>query len=550
MNVGVEKVTGGATSRGLLALRSQDQPRPAGRLLQGSGPAARVGRRWFLTLAILWLGCAGAAAPAVAEKGAGASAATAAKPLPLRRVQPEAYGAFAKAVVLEMRVRRLLIEAQQLRFNDRELSAQKRQEAAEVWVQAREAFQRAIDRDPEGVVPVRELAFALVARGDSEEAIPHFERTLQLAPDDFEARLTLALLYERAERFADARGAYRQLIEQVPGNQAVGILPELYVHLATVTERADGPASGLAVFVEALTTCPDAAAVRVGAEQAIERTRTDEGVADKLEKAVPAKGRGFAYSYVLGRMAFVRQDWRRAATELERSIAAKADFWPAYLYRCLAMSEVGQVEEALAVLVKAPQQQMEPGTADFLRGSILLRGRRYEEARQELEHAVQVAPANLLARYELAGVYEKLGLLDEAIQALRVNLGLKPDHADSLNALGYFLALKDAELGEAEKLVRKALEQEPDNGAYLDSLGWVLFKEGKVDDALAMLTKAADKLADPVVYDHLGDVYRQRGDVEEAARWWQRALKLDTKADAVREKLKAVRREGSSPAGE
>jgi len=512
-----------------------------------------VGCRWLLTLAILWLGCAGAPAclsagtrPAT-EKGAQGPAA---KPLPLRRVKPEAYAAFAKAVLLETRARRFVLQAQQLRFSDRDLADEKRRQAAELWVQAREAFQQAVDRDPEGVAAVRELAFALVARGDAEEAIPYLERTLQLTPDDFEACLTLALLYERAERFAEARGAYRQVIEQVPANQAVGILPELYVHLAMVTERTDGLAGGLAVFVEALTACPDAAAVRAAMEQAIERTRTGEGAGGKLEKAVPAKGRGFAYSYVLGRIAFVHQDWGRAATELERSSAAKADFWPAYLYRCLALSEGGRVGEALAVLAEAPRRQMEPGTADFLQGSILLRGRRYQEARQALEQAVQAAPANIFARYELAGTYEKLGMLDEAIQMLKVNLGLKPDHADSLNALGYFLALKNAELGEAEKLVRSALEQEPDNGAYLDSLGWVLFKEGKVDEALAMLTKAAAKLADPVVYDHLGDVCRQRGDVEEAVRWWERALKLDAGATEVREKLKAVRPQDPSPAGE
>jgi tetratricopeptide (TPR) repeat protein len=503
-----------------------------------------------LVLAILWLGCAGVPAAPAAEKGTGASAAGEAKPLPLRRVKPEAYGAFAKAVLLETRARRLLIAAQQLRFGDRELAGQKRQEAAELWVQAREAFQQAIDRDPEGVVPARELAFTLVARGDAEEAIPYLERALQLAPDDLETRLTLALLYEQGERFAEARDAYRQIIEQMPTNQAVGILPELYIHLAAMTERAEGLVGGLAVFVQALTACPDADAVEKRAEEAIGRARPEKGLEEKLDKAVPAKARGFAYFYVLGRVAFAHQDWGRAAADLGRSVAAKADFWPAYFYRCLALSEAGQMDEALATLAKAPQRQMAPGTADFLRGSILLRGQRYQEARQALEQAVQAAPANTLARYELAGVYEKLGLLDEAIQALKVNLGLKPDDAESLNALGYFLALKNAELGEAEKLVRKALEQEPDNGAYLDSLGWVLFKEGKVDDALATLTKAAEKFADPVVYDHLGDVYRQRGDAQEAARWWERALKLDTGADAVREKLKAVRPGGSSPAGE
>jgi len=515
----------------------------------------RVGS-WLLALAILCLGCGGGPAALGAQKGTGEEKAEAPRPpvgghpLPLRRVKPEAYGAFAKAVLLQTRSVRLLFEAQQLRASDRELAQEKRRQAAEVWAEALEAFKHAIALDPEGVVPVRELAFALATRGDFEEALPYLERTVELAPEDFAARLELALLYEQAERFADARATYRQVIDQAPANQASWLLPELYVHLAGVTGRVEGAAGALAVFVEALTVCPEAEPVRTGTERAIERTRAEEGLADKLEKAVPTKARGFAYSYVLGRVALVRRDWGGAAAELGRAIGAKADFWPAYLYRCLALSEAGQAEEALKVLAQLPSGELAAGKAESLRGAILFRAQRYQEARQALEQAVQVAPSDVGARYELAGTYEKLGMLDEAIAALRVNLGLKPDDADTLNALGYFLALKNAELEEAEKLVRKALEQDPENGAYLDSLGWVLFRQGKGDEALALLTKAAEKLADPVVYEHLGDVYRERGQTEEAARWWERALQLDAGAAGVREKLRAVRPEGSSPAGQ
>ncbi|MCM8780784.1 MAG: hypothetical protein NC908_02535, partial [Candidatus Omnitrophica bacterium] len=89
----------------------------------------------------------------------------------------------------------------------------------------------------------------------------------------------------------------------------------------------------------------------------------------------------------------------------------------------------------------------------------------------------------------------------------------------------------------AETMIRKALEIEPNNGAYIDSLGWFYFKKGRYEEALRELKKAVSFLDDPVIYEHLGDTYFIMGDKENAKLNWQRSLNLDPQQIKVKEKL-------------
>jgi tetratricopeptide (TPR) repeat protein len=95
----------------------------------------------------------------------------------------------------------------------------------------------------------------------------------------------------------------------------------------------------------------------------------------------------------------------------------------------------------------------------------------------------------------------------------------------TLNYLGYMLADKGTRLPEALKMIRKALEQEPMNGAYLDSLGWVYFKMGEYELAEENLRRAVERdHSDPTVHDHLGDLYEKTGRIRLAAAQWQLSL--------------------------
>ncbi|HUA59649.1 MAG TPA: tetratricopeptide repeat protein, partial [Verrucomicrobiae bacterium] len=103
---------------------------------------------------------------------------------------------------------------------------------------------------------------------------------------------------------------------------------------------------------------------------------------------------------------------------------------------------------------------------------------------------------------------------------------LQPDNAQALNYLGYMLADRNVKLDEASQLVQKALKMEPENGAFLDSMGWIYYRQGKYSEAQGLLERALAQTPDPTIHDHLGDVLAKMGRTKEAASEWQASLKL------------------------
>jgi tetratricopeptide (TPR) repeat protein len=104
-------------------------------------------------------------------------------------------------------------------------------------------------------------------------------------------------------------------------------------------------------------------------------------------------------------------------------------------------------------------------------------------------------------------------------------LASDPEHASALNYLGYMLADQNQKLEEALGYIKHAVDLDPANGAYLDSLGWAYFRLGKYEQAEDNLLKASQKInSDPTVLDHLGDLYQKTGRLKLAANDWERAL--------------------------
>jgi len=104
-------------------------------------------------------------------------------------------------------------------------------------------------------------------------------------------------------------------------------------------------------------------------------------------------------------------------------------------------------------------------------------------------------------------------------------LSLDSQNAMTLNYLGYMIADHTSRLEEALSYVKRAVQLDPANGAYLDSLGWAYFKLGNYDMAEEQLRKASQRMAnDPTVQEHLGDLYQKTGRLKQAAAHWERAL--------------------------
>jgi tetratricopeptide (TPR) repeat protein len=153
------------------------------------------------------------------------------------------------------------------------------------------------------------------------------------------------------------------------------------------------------------------------------------------------------------------------------------------------------------------------------------RGKRFGPAEALLLQARALEPKSLRVLFQLGAVLERQGRLDEAEATFREALLVEPSSAPVLNYLGYMNANRNLRVEEALGLIERAVALDPENGAYLDSLGWALFRLGRIEEAERHLRRAAEKQSDnAVVFDHLADALHQRGAVAEALHYWRLAL--------------------------
>ncbi len=146
--------------------------------------------------------------------------------------------------------------------------------------------------------------------------------------------------------------------------------------------------------------------------------------------------------------------------------------------------------------------------------------------------------------FQYGAAAEQAGLIAKATELLRESIRLAPSTAaQAYNYLGYIWVDRGMNMEEAGEMIRKALEIDPDNAAYLDSLGWCYFKQGKPEEALTQLLRAADGMpeGDSVVYDHIGDTYHLLGKNAEAMNYWQKALALEDASGKIAEKIEAAK---------
>ncbi|MDD4980990.1 MAG: tetratricopeptide repeat protein [Candidatus Omnitrophica bacterium] len=185
----------------------------------------------------------------------------------------------------------------------------------------------------------------------------------------------------------------------------------------------------------------------------------------------------------------------------------------------------------------------EPDNIDIYKGLglVYLQQKKIQDAEYIYKLILNLSPDDPEAHFYLASIYDESRKRGLAIAELKKSLKSKPDYPEALNYLGYLYVQENQNLDSAEIMIKKALEMQPDNGAYVDSLGWLYFKQGKIQEAIGQLNKAASLMDDPIIYDHLGDVYFKVNDAANAKLNWEKSLKLDPKQERVKVKIEKAR---------
>ncbi len=250
------------------------------------------------------------------------------------------------------------------------------------------------------------------------------------------------------------------------------------------------------------------------------------------------------YLYYLARLLERKQENYRAILLIKKlqSLVPDNIQYPMHLAYLYILTD--QQEKALILLDKIITNQPKNAHAYFLKGFLWYRYRNYKEASRNFQEATALKPSAVYF-YHLAAAQEREKKLKEAMISARRAIELDPRDSRSYNFLGYLYADYNQNLDEAIELIYTALEQDPENAAYQDSLGWAFFRKGDLDKAhhhinLSIKYFQLQEQQDPVAYDHLGDVLLKQGRLDEAVRAWKKGLALYQKNTIAEDRLEMI----------
>lgn len=282
---------------------------------------------------------------------------------------------------------------------------------------------------------------------------------------------------------------------------------------------------------------------------------------DVLQKMAEDGPSRAATQALLGELHLLEGRLDQALASYQQFLALDPSQAPVYLRIADLQMRLGQYDAAVAMIQEAKKKF--PGTVriTYSLAATLAQLRRYPQAMEAFDETLREAqttqPSLLDASFYLAYgmAAEQSGDLERAAALLRKSIALAPgDSAQACNYLGYMWVDRGQHLDQARDYIRQAVLQEPQNGAYLDSLGWYFYKVADYPQAIANLLQAAAALQtpDPVVYEHLGDAYDASGDPAKALQAWEKAHALDPKNTALPGKIEAARKRqapGTQPQG-
>lgn len=339
------------------------------------------------------------------------------------------------------------------------------------------------------IAPVLLRARLLQSVGRGEEALPLLQKTIRQYPDDKRLRLTYARTLVEQDRLDDAKIEFSSLVEQYPDDD------ELRYSLALIC---------------------------------LETKNWDEA-AGYLQELIERDSHVDAAHLNLGRIHEERNQ-QQAALDEYAQVGPGNDYLPAQLRQADILVANGRSSEASRRLALARDTQPDYAIQLYLIEAEALGN----QALQVLEQALKQYPDDNSLLYTRAMLAEKRNDLAQMEKDLRSIIAREPENAMALNALGYTLADRTTRYAEAKALIDKAHQITPDDPAVLDSLGWVNYRMGNLDEAERLLRQALERFPDHEVAAHLGEVQWANGKRREARQTWAKGFEAQPDSPILR----------------
>lgn len=398
---------------------------------------------------------------------------------------------------------------------------------------AAETYGKALEMNKENTDLKRAYAQALFMAEDYDKAATVFGELIQDEPNDLLSALRLSQIYRQKKDFDQARVYAKKATTLDPNNLEIRFNE---VALLEAEGKSQDAINALKEILNSMPANSDSANERNNRIILLERLgalhRSNEQTAESvaafreiatLDPTMAARSSALIIETYRGGKEF-------QAAEKEASEALKK-FPSERVVKVTAASayaDLGRSKEAESLL-----KSLLNGKDD--REIYISMAQTYEKSKNYSEMAKVLDAAEKLSEdedereviYFLRGaMFEKMKKFDAAEAEFKKVLAKSPNSASALNYLGYMLVDRNIRVSEGYEMIRKAVDQDPYNGAYLDSLGWAYFRMNKFDEAETQLRRSLERTRrDPTVYDHLGDVYFSQNRLKDAIAQWEISLK-------------------------
>jgi tetratricopeptide (TPR) repeat protein len=393
-------------------------------------------------------------------------------------------------------------------------------------------YGQALELNRENTDLKRAYAQALFVAEDMAKAQTVFEEIVKEEPNDLLANLRLSQIHRQNRSFDKARSYARKARELDPNNieigfnevglfEAEGKMPEAIALLKELTEatiKSGSPQErgNALILLERLGLL-----YRVSGQTA-DAVATFQRMAQVDSNAAPNAAAQIIDTYRAAK------DFAAAEKEMQAAMAKYPNDRVVKSVSATLLSDVGKHAESETIL-KSLFDGKNDRAVHLALSQAYDKAKNYTAMARSLDEAEKLSESNddkepvLFLR---GAMYEKMKRYDEAEKEFRRVLEVSPDNASALNYLGYMLADRNMRVQEALQLIQKAVDQEPANGAFLDSLGWAYYRLNRLEEAADYLRRSLQRgTKDPTVHDHLGDVYLSQGNVKDAISHWEVAVR-------------------------
>lgn len=393
---------------------------------------------------------------------------------------------------------------------------------------------RLAERHPD--TPELEYSIALLQKitGAPQDALVRLNALLAQEPD-FQPGIVLKgdLLYQIGQK-RDALNHLTTNTRRFPANRQMGTLyGRMLINEGQLQAAQDE-------FFRLVKRYPETPGLRLShALVALENQQPDLAK-EELTQLIEQGHHTDEASYYLGR---IEEDAGNTlqAIGYYQSVEQSNYFFPSLARASQLQAEAGELDRAIDHIRELRTNH--PDLAErfwLLEVNLLLSQELAQQALNSANDALETFPDNIEIRYARAMLLDTMDKPAQAEQDLKTILSAQPDNAIALNALGYILSIRTDRLDEARGYIEKAMDLDPENPAIQDSMGWVLFRQGDLENALEHLSRAWAAYPDPEVAAHYGEVLWRTGNEEQARIIWEEALEQDPSHEVLNETIERL----------